>query len=247
MIKYINLGLIILIILIINPLKINAIEPTNLKAESILSQTPVSYPFSFIVMGDSQPYDGQLLNETFIGVLQQISELTIPPTFAIICGDLTESGTEEGFLAYNECISDWMDTTGIPLYSLPGNHDFYSANAFENYAVYIDPNFDYYFDYGNSRFLAINNVAHPGELYYHINNTQLDSVNVWLSTAPVNKFAFNHASIVRDHHGGGFVNNGFEEFHNILNLYDVIADFNGHHRDYSRNDLDDVFYITTSW
>jgi PKD repeat protein len=244
--KYLTFILIFLMICIINLTEIEAIEHTNLIANNMLSQIPVSYPFSFVIMGDSQPYNGQLLNDVFIETLTQIGLLIDPPTFAIICGDLTESGFEEGYIAYSDCITDWMNTTGIPFFSLPGNHDFYGANAFEYYSQYIDSNRDYYFDYGNSRFLAINNVQHPGEMYYHINETQLDSVSVWLNSAPDNKFAFNHASIIRDDHGGGFLNDGYEEFHNILNTNNVIADFNGHHRDYLRDNLDNTFYITTA-
>ncbi|MCK4653584.1 MAG: lamin tail domain-containing protein, partial [Candidatus Cloacimonetes bacterium] len=211
-----------------------------------LSQMQVSYPFSFIVMGDCQPYDGQLLNETFLEILIQIAELTVPPTFVIICGDLTEYGSELGYIAYSGCISDWMDTTGIPFYSLPGNHEFYGNYSFEYYMTYVGPELDYYFDYGNSRFIAINDVQHPNNLYYHINETQLDSVGVWLSTGPENKFAFNHVSIIRDHHGGGFGNMGYEAFHDSLCFYEAVADFNGHHHDYYRHDLDGIYYLTTS-
>jgi hypothetical protein len=243
--KYLNIVLLILIIFIINPQKSDAI-PSNLKADSLLSQMQVSYPFSFIVMGDSQPYYGQLLNPTFLEILLQISVLPNPPNFIIICGDLTECGSEEGFIAYNECITNWMDVTGIPFFSLPGNHDLYANYSFEYYMEYIDPEFDYYFDYGNSRFIAINNVQHPEHMYYHINETQLDSVGVWLSTAPENIFAFNHVSIIRDHHGGGFNNIGYEAFHNSLCFYEAVADFNGHHRDYYRHDLNGIYYLTTA-
>ncbi|MCK4311775.1 MAG: lamin tail domain-containing protein, partial [Candidatus Cloacimonetes bacterium] len=246
--KYLNIALLILIIFIINPEKSNAQTPTpsNLKADSLLSQMPVSYPFSFVVMGDCQPYDGNLINEIFVEILSQIDSLPVPPTFVIICGDLTECGSEEGYLAYSESISVWMDTTGIPLYSLPGNHEFYGSYSFEYYMTYIDPEFDYYFDYGNSRFIAINNVQHPDSLYYHITGAQLDSVGVWLSTGPENKFAFNHVSIIRNHHGGGFNNTGYPEFHDSLRVYEAVADFNGHHHDYYRHDKDGIYYLTTA-
>ena len=246
MMKYFGIILLILIIFIINPQKSDAITPSNLKADSLLSQMPVSYPFSFVVMGDCQPYDGNLINEIFVEILSQIDSLPVPPTFVIICGDLTECGSEEGYLAYSESISVWMDTTGIPLYSLPGNHEFYGSYSFEYYMTYIDPEFDYYFDYGNSRFIAINNVQHPDSLYYHITGAQLDSVGVWLSTGPENKFAFNHVSIIRNHHGGGFNNTGYPEFHDSLRVYEAVADFNGHHHDYYRHDKDGIYYLTTA-
>ena len=168
--KNLSIVLLILIIFIINPEKGNAqtITPSNLKADSLLSLMQVSYPFSFIVMGDSQPYEGQLLNPIFLEILLQISVLTNLPDFMIICGDLTECGSEVGFAAYNECISDWMDTTGIPFFSLPGNHDLYTYDSFEYYMDYIGPEFDYYFDYGNSRFITINNVQHLEHMYYHL-------------------------------------------------------------------------------
>jgi len=244
--KYLNIFIIIVIILVMNMQETNAMIPTNIKADSLLIQMPVSYPFSFIVMGDSQPYGGQLLNDIFIETLSQVAELTIPITFVIICGDLTESGNEEGYIAYSEFISDWMETTGIPFYSLPGNHDFYDTNSFDNYSRYIDPRLDYYFDYGNSRFIALNNVRDPEINSYHITEAQLDSVDTWLSSGLVNHFAFNHASIVRDDHGGGFGNEGYEALHNLLVEYDAVADFNGHHRDYYRNDIDETFYLTTA-
>jgi len=246
--KYLDIVLLILIIFIINPEKGNAQTPipSNLKADSLLTQMQVSYPFSFVVMGDCQPYNGNLINEIFLEILSQIAGFTDPPTFAIVCGDLTESGSEQGYFAYNECITNWMDITGIPFFSLPGNHEFYDNNSFDYYKTYVDPEFDYYFDYGNSRFIAINDVQHPDSLYYHINETQLDSVGVWLSTAPENKFAFNHVSIIRDHHGGGFSNAGYEAFHDSLCFYDAVADFNGHHHDYYRHDLDGIYYLTTS-
>jgi hypothetical protein len=246
--KYLNIVLLILIIFIINPEKGSAqtLIPSNLKADSLLSQMQFSYPFSFIVMGDCQPYDNQLLNETFLEILIQIAELTVPPTFVIICGDLTEYGSELGYIAYSGCISDWMDTTGIPFFSLPGNHEFYNSASFDYYMTYVGPEFDYYFDYGNSRFITINDVQHPDNMYYHINETQLDSVGVWLSTGPENKFAFNHVSIIRDHHGGGFGNMGYEAFHDSLCFYEAVADFNGHHRDYYRHDLDGIYYLTTA-
>ena len=132
MLRYISLIVIVILLFIIIPQDLKALTPTNAKADSLLNLTPVSYPFSFIVMGDSQPYGGQLLNDIFIETLSQITELAIPLTFIIICGDLTESGNEEGYIAYSECISDWMDTTGIPFFSLPGNHDFYDANSFDS-------------------------------------------------------------------------------------------------------------------
>ena len=244
--KCIKILILILLISIFYQQKTEALVPTNVKADSLLNQTPVSYPFSFIVMGDSQPYGGQLLNDIFIETLSQVAELAIPITFVIICGDLTELGNEEGYIAYSECITDWMDSTSIPFYSLPGNHDFYDLNAFENYEYYIDSRLDYYFDYGNNRFITLNNVRDPEINSYHITEAQLDSVDTWLSSGPANKFVFNHVSIVRDHHGGGFVNEGYEAFHNRLVEYNAVADFNGHHRDYYRNDVDETFYVTTA-
>lgn len=144
----------------------------------------VTYPYRFIVMGDSHVKTGNgnindnSVNTIFKRHLKAMQNLYPRPLFMIITGDLTNNGFGEHYLTYSNLISSWMAETGISVFSLPGNHDLQSENGFEYYASFIG-DMDYFFDFGNTRFVCVNNVQHAGDqsgwnnLNYRIDESQM--------------------------------------------------------------------------
>ena len=205
--------------------------PLNTQASTMLAGEVPSYPFSFVVLGDTRRSDpNDAIDEEFADILLEIAALSPKPDFVIDVGDLVNTDTQGQYIVYHDHVSSWMTTNDIPFFSVPGNHEFYATDAFAHYATYVGTELDYYFDFGNSRFITVNDCQHPGDSSYHIDAAQLSSVETWLDTAPVNRFAFVHAPITRyDPIGGtGLDTPGYQAFHDLLVQYGARAAFAGH-------------------
>ncbi len=233
------------LVLFINTLHSQSKILLNDKAEILLKSKPVKKEFSFAVMGDPHFNDDEIYEQIFPNILGKVYNLDTKPEFVIILGDGVENGSSFQYYSYYEYLSSWMDSTGIPVFNLPGNHDFENFSAFLNYLSYIDQDLDYYFDYGENRFVMINNVNSITSSNYYITSNQIDTVNQWLLDFHGKKFAFAHIPLIRDFYSSGLDNYGFEELLNTFEAQDVSAYFNGHIHDYCRLFNNNICHINS--
>jgi len=78
--------------------------------EQLTLTVPDKESFKFVVLGDSQGKND---------ILAQILDSIEGCEFVIHCGDLTPSGAESEFKAVQET----LDSSGVPVFTTPGNHD----------------------------------------------------------------------------------------------------------------------------
>ncbi|HRS53146.1 MAG TPA: metallophosphoesterase [Bacteroidales bacterium] len=218
----------------------------NHKADSLLKTKNVEKKFSFVVLGDSQRTDTlPLLSEVFSGILTEINNNPIKPKFIIMLGDFVYSGTYNQYDYFYNAISLFMDTTGIAFFCLPGNHNFTGIQGFQNYMNFIDNDLDYYFDYGNKRFILINNVNSLTYNNYNVTQNQIDTISNWLQETKRLKFAFYHLSLVRNIHSSGLSNPGYASLLSTLENGNISVFFNGHIHEYNKTIYDNLYHITT--
>ena len=71
--------------------------------------------------------------------------------FVLLCGDLAHSGTEEQHTYFASLLREFEDDSGIPVYVVPGNHDYYNTTP--------DQFRTYYADFGYEEALAADDVT----------------------------------------------------------------------------------------
>src|SRR3954451_15495879 len=120
-----------------------------------IAGTPVRYPFSFVVAGDSGAWPDPTAEAIYAQLLSQTAELE--PVFFANLGDFAGPGTRERHEEYLRRVE------GLPVPDLCviGNHDLDDPSGPDAWAVIHGPrNFD--FAYGHTRFIALD--AAPGEV-----------------------------------------------------------------------------------
>lgn len=137
--------------------------------------------FRFVVLGDNR-----INKPLWEAVCKSISKKDV--VFAIVAGDLVNEGEPEQF---DEYLFGVLEKYGrFNLVPVIGNHDTgYDGLAF-NYLTSFGPNsLNYYFDYGNARFVIIDNVSRVTSFL-----DQLEVVDHWLAETPEGffKFVFMH-------------------------------------------------------
>ncbi len=239
---------------------IKAQTPLNQTAFNLLNQQNVSYPYTFVVIGDTREgYDVQndiagdyetMMSPVFLNILSELQNLNPKPDFILHLGDAVLGKVDNGdvnndatvyqqYPAYHYYISDFMNNTQIPFFTIPGNHEFWvdwNANLF---LQYIGNLYDY-FDYGNTRIIWTNN----GENYYDgswkeywFSNNDLDFVNNKLteSNRPAVVFTACHVPLyVGPQLTEQYKINSFKMYYNILKDNNETANFSGHQHNYQR-------------
>ena len=128
----------------------------NLVMARRISATPVRYPFSFVVAGDSGAWPDPTADAIFSQLLKQTARLRPAPLFFANLGDFAGPGTRERHEHYLRM----ADELPLPNVCVPGNHDLDDPGGAEAWAQVHGPmNFE--FGYGHTRFIAID--AAPGE------------------------------------------------------------------------------------
>jgi hypothetical protein len=123
-----------------------------------IEQTPVQYPFTFTMLGDSGAGPNPVGDLIFTTMLDQMSNLSPAPLFMANIGDFAGPGT----LDRHEHYLNLVDKLSIPNICLSGNHDCDNPSGFANFEqVYGAHNFQ--FAYGNTCFICIN--GHGGTNY----------------------------------------------------------------------------------
>jgi 3',5'-cyclic AMP phosphodiesterase CpdA len=76
------------------------------------------------------------------------------PAFCMIAGDLSEDGTAEQF----GIVNDAFKALGVPIYSVPGNHDYTKAQKRDAYEQSRPKNLNYTFEHGGWQFVALDST-----------------------------------------------------------------------------------------
>ncbi len=107
--------------------------------------------FSFIVFGDNKNNF-----ETFESILEEVKNKRV--LFAIVVGDFVKKCSENN---YNFFVKELKETgiadEGIPLFTVIGNHDLEKDKSGDTYYKYFGKP-DYWFSYGNSLFVVIDDA-----------------------------------------------------------------------------------------
>ena len=248
--------ILILIILSVKTILFAQMNPLlNDKAREILNSQTVSYPFTFVVLGDSRDEvaDPALSPVFEFEIMPQISALTPKPKFVIHVGDFLFRGHNAEYVRYYNFALNWMNSNQIPLFSVPGNHEFYKDTIskvpliiddgyeiFQNYVMTKNStgNYDFSFDYGNCRFICINNVMHhgqPGWGYgYKITIDQKNWAEGLLTDVgcPANVISCAHVPLRT--FAWNITLPNYPEYYAMLESHNIRANFAGHNHRYTR-------------
>lgn len=206
---------------------------------SYLKNLPAKENFNFIVMSDT--HIG--IEETDENTIKLIEEnLKIyNPEFIIICGDLTDNGKEEEYFKLTEIISK----SSIPVFCAIGNHDTLNEGR-KFYKKYFGKT-NFYFDYGNSRFIIIDNVCKIGETRGEVSEETFKFLENSLKNAPLHKFVFMHIPVdyikwYFSRKNYTFLENA-QRFREIVEKYKVDVVFMGHLHFYQKEIKNGIKYF----
>lgn len=228
----------------------------SIKLNAKLRINPKIFSYRFILIGDVRPdekySETSTTNPIFKELLESITLLMPRPDFVIVNGDLVWSGKEIQYQDYSNLITTWMNETGIPIFSVPGNHEFYEEGSFDSYNEIIG-DFDYLFRWKNSIFITLNNNQHPGDphsssledwgdiiQYYRFEEYQLNLLREWLENAPPVKFVFTHIP-------SGYYPEyqGYTKYLDILSEYNVTIVWESHIHAFHRYLYNDITHVIT--
>src|SRR4051794_28067750 len=122
-----------------------------------IAGTPVRYPFSFVVAGDSGAWPDPTADAIFAQLLKQTARLRPAPLFFAHLGDFAGPGTRERHDHYLELVAG----LAVPDVCIVGNHDLDDPTGPEVWAEIHGPT-NFQFAYGHTRFIAID--AAPGRV-----------------------------------------------------------------------------------
>lgn len=228
----------------------------------------VTYPFTFLVIGDSRRNDPGgnmqmcIVDDDFEAIMEQVKAQVLAANsdpgitdimFMFNVGDFVQGSKEEEYYTYYKFMSNWMTEAGIPFFSLPGNHELYTG-GYTHYGNYIDDKvqvggnfnyFDYTEDYGNCRFVMLNNIYHnppgattpercdtsfncPGFCIKNVPGADYDQVGKiesWITTSQKdNTFTFMHSPIQSERAnatGGSYCYGGLDNCEGYRDMRDV--------------------------
>jgi Calcineurin-like phosphoesterase len=121
-----------------------------------IGSTPVRYPFSFVVAGDSGAWPDPTADAIFTQLLSQVARIEPAPLFFANLGDFAGPGTEARHQDYLQLV----DGLPVPNVCVVGNHDLDDPSGPAAWSHVHGPmNFD--FTYGHTHFVALNGA--PGE------------------------------------------------------------------------------------
>jgi hypothetical protein len=128
----------------------------NLEVAERISATPVQYPFSFVIAGDSGAWPDPTADAIYAQLLRQIARLAPAPLYLANLGDFAGPGTLERHHHYLQLVHE----VPIPNLCAIGNHDLDDPRGPEAWAHIHGPrNLD--FTYGHTRFVILD--AAPGK------------------------------------------------------------------------------------
>jgi hypothetical protein len=127
----------------------------NLAMAQRIEALPVTYPFRFLIAGDSGAWADPTADGIFSALISQIEMLDPPGTFFANLGDFAGPGTIERHIHYLKLV----EPLSIPNVCVVGNHDLDVEGGPDAFTRVHGPmNFD--FAYGHTRFVVLQ--AAPG-------------------------------------------------------------------------------------
>jgi hypothetical protein len=227
-------------------------QPSNKVARDLLKTVSVTYPFSFAIISD--PHIGKDNDECPIrncsllyAVILNGGVFEANPKFVICTGDLTNDGTEDHLNEYASTTKSFMEMSRIPVFSLPGNHDFLddsdpdkTSHYYYGYhekiidtVKYSDVSYnyyDYYFDYGNYRFILLDDVQKKSGKWsndnrFEFTGTQQATLESWLNTDQI-CLVFAH---IPSYKSGDYFK--LDNLHSLLSESNERASFFGHNHE----------------
>lgn len=217
------------------------------ESQSIVRGTGQKYSYTnyrCVIIGDVRAQSNGcnlgLLNPIFISLLDSIAGLNPQPDFVIVLGDLVCKGSENEYQDYYDLVSNWMESTDIAVFAVPGNHEFFEPGSFELYEKFIGA-LDYCFDWKTSTFIILNNVQRPEDPRYEIEDFQLNVLSRVLETAQSLKFVCTHVP----YDGTWPMYQGYKEFLDILAEYNVTVSWEGHSHYFKRYSYNGILHIIT--
>ncbi|TCP53909.1 calcineurin-like phosphoesterase family protein [Tumebacillus sp. BK434] len=140
--------------------------PIYEKARKLLQSLPKSSAFRFVYFGDSwfdwgtTRADAVTRFQIFLGALETAARQTPKPLFILIGGDVVFSGTQQQFQYVTQKISQFMDTSKIPVFIAPGNHERTGPTGPLNlYRKYISAQLNYRIDVPRLRVVMLNDIG----------------------------------------------------------------------------------------
>jgi hypothetical protein len=117
-----------------------------------LGETPENVTFRYIVMGDCR--DQRDLLDV---IVRHIDSLDPKPAFVIISGDAVRHGFADEYDSY---YLPAIAQTDVPFFVAAGNHDVGIGGRAEEFrALFGEDSLNFYFDYGKSRFIFLDNCS----------------------------------------------------------------------------------------
>jgi 3',5'-cyclic AMP phosphodiesterase CpdA len=132
----------------------SALLAANLWPGRLAAQDKAAKPFDFIIVNDLHTVDadcGKWLEKVVASMKAQDAK----PQFCFIAGDLTDDGTAPQYAIVN----DVFKTLGLPIYTVPGNHD-YTAKEQQRtaYEEARPKSINYMFDHGGWQVVALDST-----------------------------------------------------------------------------------------
>jgi hypothetical protein len=129
---------------------VDAHDGRNVRMAQRIGSTPVRYPFSFVVLGDSGAWPDPTADAILTALLQQTARLQPAPVFLANLGDFAGPGTVERHQEYLRLV----ERLPLPNVCVVGNHDLDDASGADAWARVHGPT-NFTFGYGHTRFIAI--------------------------------------------------------------------------------------------
>jgi hypothetical protein len=128
--------------------------PRNQLMAERIGATPVRYPFSFVIAGDSGAWPDPTADAIFAQLLRQTAELRPAPVFFANLGDFAGPGTRERHSDYLKLVAP----LSLPNVCLIGNHDLEDPRGPQAWTAIHGPR-NFHFAYGNTRFVALDGAS----------------------------------------------------------------------------------------
>lgn len=106
--------------------------------------------FSFLVVNDIHYFDNRC-GEWLEGAVGKMKGHPEHPDFCVLAGDLADSGSPVQLAA----VRDLFKTIGIPVYCVPGNHDYVTNTDRKPYEQIFPDSINYQFEHKGWQFVAL--------------------------------------------------------------------------------------------
>lgn len=202
-------------------------ERINEKAIAAIVAAPYDGHFSFVVTADT--HNNNAMFGFLLGVANRMN-----PLFIINDGDFASAGLQAQYDNYARLIA----ASRAPVLSVMGNHERYNKGR-EIFTRMFGPG-DFYFDYGNCRFICLDDAD------YRLTDDQLAWAERLLDTK-LHTFLFFHAPPFTGRWNERRFNadTGATRIMELARKYQVARVFMGHMHLYDRQVIDGVAYIIT--